>query len=162
MLIVSHHLINSSVMTWVHELCHLWFGLHHSGISFLLTFPNFLPQWLVKRAIETKEEMGDYIRSYSISQFQKNYSLPEVSFLLFFSSPGENMSTHLETPREGVQKAQGSLHAHPLHGISASTWSVLERGLLVHGSASLSEHWMWSLLSFSLNFGTWFRTFIKL
>ncbi|KAI4574921.1 hypothetical protein MJT46_004200, partial [Ovis ammon polii x Ovis aries] len=33
--------------------------------------------WLVKRAIETKEEMGDYIRSYSISQFQKTYSLPE-------------------------------------------------------------------------------------
>ncbi|ERE73165.1 coiled-coil domain-containing protein 93 [Cricetulus griseus] len=34
-------------------------------------------KWLVKRAIETKEEMGDYIRSYSISQFQKTYSLPE-------------------------------------------------------------------------------------
>nr|XP_044625010.1 coiled-coil domain-containing protein 93-like isoform X2 [Equus asinus] len=34
-------------------------------------------QWLVKRAIETKEEMGDYIRSYSVSQFQKTYSLPE-------------------------------------------------------------------------------------
>nr|XP_044625102.1 coiled-coil domain-containing protein 93-like isoform X3 [Equus asinus] len=33
--------------------------------------------WLVKRAIETKEEMGDYIRSYSVSQFQKTCSLPE-------------------------------------------------------------------------------------
>ncbi|KAL7991758.1 hypothetical protein Chor_016014 [Crotalus horridus] len=34
-------------------------------------------KWLVKRAIETREEMGDYIRSYSISQFQKIHSLPE-------------------------------------------------------------------------------------
>ncbi|KAK4817397.1 hypothetical protein QYF61_013267 [Mycteria americana] len=33
--------------------------------------------WLVKRAIETREEMGDYIRSYSISQFQKSHRLPE-------------------------------------------------------------------------------------
>lgn len=37
------------------------------------------PQWLVKRAIETKEEMGDYVRAYSISQFQKTHSLPEVT-----------------------------------------------------------------------------------
>lgn len=59
---------------------------------------NFLPQWLVKRAIETKEEMGDYIRSYSISQFQKTYSLPEVSFLLFLSA--KTMSVYVEPPWE--------------------------------------------------------------
>uniref|UniRef100_A0A8C0WYQ1 Coiled-coil domain-containing protein 93 n=1 Tax=Castor canadensis TaxID=51338 RepID=A0A8C0WYQ1_CASCN len=47
------------------------------GMDFIHIFP--VVQWLVKRAIETKEEMGDYIRSYSISQFQKTYSLPEVS-----------------------------------------------------------------------------------
>lgn len=45
------------------------------GMDFIHIFPVI--QWLVKRAIETKEEMGDYIRSYSISQFQKTYSLPE-------------------------------------------------------------------------------------
>ncbi|KAM5280200.1 coiled-coil domain-containing protein 93 isoform 2-T2 [Ctenodactylus gundi] len=45
------------------------------GMDFIHIFP--VVQWLVKRAIETKEEMGDYIRSYSVSQFQKNYSLPE-------------------------------------------------------------------------------------
>ncbi|XP_004589404.2 coiled-coil domain-containing protein 93 isoform X2 [Ochotona princeps] len=45
------------------------------GMDFIHIFP--VVQWLVKRAIETKEEMGDYIRSYSISQFQKAYSLPE-------------------------------------------------------------------------------------
>ncbi|KAM6129447.1 coiled-coil domain-containing protein 93 [Pterocles gutturalis] len=45
------------------------------GLDFIHIFP--VVQWLVKRAIETKEEMGDYIRSYSISQFQKTHSLPE-------------------------------------------------------------------------------------
>nr|KAF6336264.1 coiled-coil domain containing 93 [Myotis myotis] len=45
------------------------------GMDFIHIFP--VVQWLVKRAIETKEEMGDYIRAYSISQFQKTYSLPE-------------------------------------------------------------------------------------
>uniref|UniRef100_A0A8D0SC67 Coiled-coil domain-containing protein 93 n=1 Tax=Sus scrofa TaxID=9823 RepID=A0A8D0SC67_PIG len=45
------------------------------GMDFIHIFP--VVQWLVKRAIETKEEMGDYIRAYSVSQFQKTYSLPE-------------------------------------------------------------------------------------
>ena len=36
-------------------------------------------QWLVKRAIETREEMGDYIRSFSESQFSKNHLTPKVS-----------------------------------------------------------------------------------
>uniref|UniRef100_A0A671T8R6 Coiled-coil domain-containing protein 93 n=1 Tax=Sinocyclocheilus anshuiensis TaxID=1608454 RepID=A0A671T8R6_9TELE len=34
-------------------------------------------KWLVKKAIETREEMGDYVRSYSISQFQKTHAFPE-------------------------------------------------------------------------------------
>uniref|UniRef100_A0A8D0HII1 Coiled-coil domain-containing protein 93 n=1 Tax=Sphenodon punctatus TaxID=8508 RepID=A0A8D0HII1_SPHPU len=45
------------------------------GLDFIHIFP--VVQWLVKRAIETREEMGDYVRSYSVSQFQKSYSLPE-------------------------------------------------------------------------------------
>ena len=35
-------------------------------------------QWLVKKAIETREELGDYIRQYSISQFDKSHHTPEV------------------------------------------------------------------------------------
>ncbi len=35
-------------------------------------------QWLVKKAIETREEMGDYIREFSVSQFNKNHSTPQV------------------------------------------------------------------------------------
>ncbi|NXK08577.1 CCD93 protein, partial [Herpetotheres cachinnans] len=45
------------------------------GLDFIHIFP--VVQWLVKRAIETREEMGDYIRSYSISQFEKTHRLPE-------------------------------------------------------------------------------------
>ncbi|KAM8934070.1 coiled-coil domain-containing protein 93 [Pelodytes ibericus] len=45
------------------------------GLDFIHIFPVI--QWLVKRAIETRQEMGDYIRSYSVSQFHKDHSLPE-------------------------------------------------------------------------------------
>ncbi|XP_023192186.1 coiled-coil domain-containing protein 93 isoform X3 [Xiphophorus maculatus] len=45
------------------------------GLDFIHIFPVI--QWLVKRAIETREEMGDYVRAYSISQFQKSHSFPE-------------------------------------------------------------------------------------
>ncbi|NXP79771.1 CCD93 protein, partial [Ramphastos sulfuratus] len=45
------------------------------GLDFIHIFP--VVQWLVKCAIETREEMGDYVRSYSISQFQKTHRLPE-------------------------------------------------------------------------------------
>ncbi|KAJ8313751.1 hypothetical protein KUTeg_008312 [Tegillarca granosa] len=34
-------------------------------------------KWLVKRAIETREEMGDFIRSFSVSQFNKFHKTPE-------------------------------------------------------------------------------------
>lgn len=36
-------------------------------------------QWLVKRAMETRQEMGDYVRAYSISQFHKAHSMPQVA-----------------------------------------------------------------------------------
>lgn len=45
------------------------------GLDFIHIFP--VVQWLVKRAIETREEMGDYIRAFSISQFHKSFETPE-------------------------------------------------------------------------------------
>ncbi|XP_069588657.1 coiled-coil domain-containing protein 93 [Ranitomeya imitator] len=45
------------------------------GLDFIHIFPVI--QWLVKRAIETRQEMGDYVRSFSISQFQKDHCFPE-------------------------------------------------------------------------------------
>lgn len=76
---LTHCLIVSSSMCCVHmraenpnlRLC--WVTLHVIGCVLCLL------QWLVKRAIETREEMGDYVRAYSISQFQKTHSLPEVT-----------------------------------------------------------------------------------
>ncbi|XP_033127925.1 coiled-coil domain-containing protein 93-like [Anneissia japonica] len=45
------------------------------GLDFIHIFP--VVQWLVKRAIETREEMGDQIRSFSVSQFNKIHKTPE-------------------------------------------------------------------------------------
>ncbi|KAG8193575.1 hypothetical protein JTE90_000212 [Oedothorax gibbosus] len=45
------------------------------GLDFIHIFPVI--QWLVKKAIETREETGDYIRAFSISQFHKQYEMPE-------------------------------------------------------------------------------------
>lgn len=45
------------------------------GLDCIHIFPVI--QWLVKKAIETRQEMGDYIRSYSIYQFNKSHATPE-------------------------------------------------------------------------------------
>jgi len=45
------------------------------GLDFIHIFPVI--QWLVKRAIEVREELGDKIREYSINQFHKSYSMPK-------------------------------------------------------------------------------------
>jgi len=45
------------------------------GLDFIHIFPVI--QWLVKRAIETREEFGDYIRSYSVSQYSKFHTTPD-------------------------------------------------------------------------------------
>uniref|UniRef100_UPI00398E5E11 coiled-coil domain-containing protein 93 isoform X2 n=1 Tax=Pristiophorus japonicus TaxID=55135 RepID=UPI00398E5E11 len=62
------------------------------GLDFIHTFP--VVQWLVKRAIETREEMGDYIRSFSVSQFQKTHSLLEDDD--FKEQKGKAMKTVVE------------------------------------------------------------------
>ena len=51
-----------------------WSFLHLTGLDFIHIFPVI--QWLVKQAMETREEQGDRIRSYSISQFHKNHEMP--------------------------------------------------------------------------------------
>ncbi|XP_041119641.1 coiled-coil domain-containing protein 93-like [Polyodon spathula] len=46
------------------------------GLDFIHIFP--VVQWKKKRAIETNKWVGrDYIRAYSVSQFQKTHSIPE-------------------------------------------------------------------------------------
>jgi len=46
------------------------------NLLWFVTCPSYL-QWLVKRAIETREEMGDLNRVFSVSQFNKYNQLPE-------------------------------------------------------------------------------------
>lgn len=53
------------------------------GLDFIHIYP--VVQWLVKRAVETKEEMGDYIRAFSVSQFNKNHKTPEVRINYLYS-----------------------------------------------------------------------------
>ncbi|XP_064386221.1 coiled-coil domain-containing protein 93-like [Halichondria panicea] len=45
------------------------------GLDFISIYPVI--QWLVKLAIETREETGDYVRAFSVSQFAKNHMTPE-------------------------------------------------------------------------------------
>jgi len=50
------------------------------GLDFIHIYPVI--QWLVKLAIATREEMGDYIRAFSESQFSKDHRTPEdVEFM---------------------------------------------------------------------------------
>ncbi|KAF6037828.1 CCDC93 [Bugula neritina] len=45
------------------------------GMDFIRIYP--VVQWLVKRAIATREEMGDFNRLFAVSQFNKHNKLPE-------------------------------------------------------------------------------------
>uniref|UniRef100_A0A9L0IKN4 Coiled-coil domain-containing protein 93 n=1 Tax=Equus asinus TaxID=9793 RepID=A0A9L0IKN4_EQUAS len=91
------------------------------GMDFIHIFPVI--QWLVKRAIETKEEMGDYIRSYSVSQFQKTYSLPEDDD--FLKRKEKAVKTVVDLSRYGfsrqsqTEKAEDTKMALPT-GLSAT------------------------------------------
>ncbi|GAB1608706.1 coiled-coil domain-containing protein 93-like isoform X1 [Argonauta hians] len=45
------------------------------GLDFIHIFP--VVQWLVKRALETREEVGDTVRAYSIYQFSRDHKTPQ-------------------------------------------------------------------------------------
>ncbi|CAL1267195.1 unnamed protein product [Larinioides sclopetarius] len=76
------------------------------GLDFIHIFPVI--QWLVKRAIETREETGDYIRAFSVSQFHKNYETPEdiTSKLL-----KEKMAVSYGEIKEGEQPSEAEKNA---------------------------------------------------
>ncbi|ELK25698.1 Coiled-coil domain-containing protein 93 [Myotis davidii] len=114
------------------------------GMDFIHIFP--VVQWLVKRAIETKEEMGDYIRAYSISQFQKTYSLPEDDD--FIKRKEKAIKTVVDLSEQGeVKKPSEVIRAsnccsHPLMAPSDRDW---RRALAVgaSGSSSASRGCKW-------------------
>lgn len=49
------------------------------GLDFIHVFP--VVQFLVKLAIEMRKESGDYLRAYSVKQFEKSHSTPEDTAL---------------------------------------------------------------------------------
>ena len=66
------------------------------GLDFVHIFPVI--QWLVKRAIETREEMGDFVRAYSVSQFEKRFTMPED---VEFREKKDTAVTVIEAVRSG-------------------------------------------------------------
>ncbi|KDR12439.1 Coiled-coil domain-containing protein 93, partial [Zootermopsis nevadensis] len=50
------------------------------GLDFIHIFPVI--QWLVKRSMETREEMGQFVQSFAITQFHKLCPLPEEQRVL--------------------------------------------------------------------------------
>ncbi|XP_066301810.1 coiled-coil domain-containing protein 93-like isoform X1 [Branchiostoma lanceolatum] len=68
------------------------------GLDFIHIYP--VVQWLVKRAIETREEMGDQIRAFSVSQFNKNHRTPEDQE---FDSRKEQSVSTLAAVKTGYQ-----------------------------------------------------------
>nr|CAB3228779.1 coiled-coil domain-containing protein 93-like [Phallusia mammillata] len=64
------------------------------GLDFKSIF--LVIQWLVKKVIETREEMGDHIREFSISQFNKHHKMPQ--------------DIQLEARKDTIRDAVDTLH----------------------------------------------------
>ncbi|KAI0211686.1 Coiled-coil domain-containing protein 93 [Lamellibrachia satsuma] len=79
------------------------------GLDFIHIFP--IVQWLVKRAIETREEMGDHIRSYSISQFDRFHSMPEDTVFQEMKEKAADAITEVKT----VYRPQRKYRRHDAH-----------------------------------------------
>ncbi|XP_054712330.1 coiled-coil domain-containing protein 93-like isoform X1 [Uloborus diversus] len=106
------------------------------GLDFIHIFPVI--QWLVKRAIETREEMGDYIRAFSISQFQKSYEMPED---VIFKETKEKMLESYQDIKD-VYRPQRLFRHHAAHKLKGEEVRVqttlLEYGKKL-GSAKVAE-----------------------
>ncbi|XP_076328201.1 coiled-coil domain-containing protein 93-like isoform X2 [Tachypleus tridentatus] len=78
------------------------------GLDFIHIYP--VVQWLVKRAIENREEMGDYIRAYSISQFYKSHNFPADGE---FEGRKTKMITSLMDLKESYRPSRKYRHQAP-------------------------------------------------
>ncbi|XP_021932828.1 coiled-coil domain-containing protein 93 [Zootermopsis nevadensis] len=65
------------------------------GLDFIHIFPVI--QWLVKRSMETREEMGQFVQSFAITQFHKLCPLPEEQRVL---TQQENILRNIRTIKE--------------------------------------------------------------
>ena len=81
------------------------------GLNFVAIYP--VMQWLVKKVLETREEMSDYIRNFSESQFSKTRSTPRDNQLSETAKVGSSCHGGSRTPRLGgahVQERPFSFH----------------------------------------------------
>uniref|UniRef100_A0A8C9VJC2 Coiled-coil domain-containing protein 93 n=1 Tax=Scleropages formosus TaxID=113540 RepID=A0A8C9VJC2_SCLFO len=98
------------------------------GLDFIHIFP--VVQWLVKCAIETKEEMGDYVRAYSVSQFHKTHSTPEDDE--FVQRKEKAVKTLVDVSE--VYKPQRKYKRHADAGVLLDEESRVHSTLLEYGS----------------------------
>jgi hypothetical protein len=65
---------------------------------------NIISQWLVKKAIETRESLNDHLRKIADLQYQKTFPLPDSEVKL------KETARHLPTvflPQRKFKKVQG-------------------------------------------------------
>lgn len=95
-------------------------------------------QWLVKKVLETREEMSDYVRNFSEIQFGKDRQSPEdIVFLEKKQDSIEYLSGIKERYRPQRQfKGQGQTRRH---WSSAQSSSTIEKTLLEYGQRYLTS-----------------------
>jgi len=55
----------------------MWLAELHTKDSAVRSSYLLFSQWLVKRSVETREEMWQFVRSFAVGQFNKLCPLPE-------------------------------------------------------------------------------------
>ncbi|KAI6652450.1 Coiled-coil domain-containing protein 93-like [Oopsacas minuta] len=82
------------------------------GLDYIHIFP--VVQWLVRKAIETRNELGNTIRSFSVHNFSKEYSSISANSVLPTNAAGLKISTQtLLRPRRKYRSSRYSLtHDH--------------------------------------------------
>jgi CCDC93, coiled-coil domain len=107
------------------------------GLDFVHIYPVI--QWLVKRAIETREETGDTNRAYGIRQFEQHYSMPEdveLEEAMLKTEESLQRLNDLYAPRRKYRRKTG----HSVPDISTAVrYTLLEYGQQVffHSSRNL-------------------------
>jgi len=106
------------------------------GSDFINIFP--VMQWLVKKVLETREEMSDYVRNFSEIQFGKDHQAPEdIAYLEKKQDSTEYMTDMKERYRPQRQfKGQGQGRRH---WSSSQASSTIEKTLLEYGQRYLSS-----------------------
>uniref|UniRef100_A0A8C7YHK8 Coiled-coil domain-containing protein 93 n=1 Tax=Oryzias sinensis TaxID=183150 RepID=A0A8C7YHK8_9TELE len=105
------------------------------GLDFIHIFPVI--QWLVKRAIETREEMGDQVRAFSIAEFQKTHKLPEDDEFLQRKDKAVRAIINVQEVYQPQRKYRRQKEAEELLDEESRVHSTLleyGRGVVIHSS----------------------------